>query len=188
MALRPDPFSSHLRAGIDFEHRAAGVSRRSPLMLSRCRDLQLDFVDLPAGRTDVSFTMTLRHEGGTHSRISASKLNRLNVRELRAYGDGGSYVASGTDVQAQAIFAGKRPVDDLEGWGFDSEEFWERSGPRPAKSACRRSRGGITTTTRPSRGLCARGLRHLSRRRRLCARSPCLMLRGQARQRDEGSS
>jgi predicted dehydrogenase len=87
-------------------------------------DAQLDFGDLPEGRTDASFTMTLRHEGGTHSHISASKLNRLNVRELRAYGEGGSYVASGTDVQAQAIFAGRRPVDDLEGWGFDSEEFW----------------------------------------------------------------
>ena len=87
-------------------------------------DAQLDFMDLPAGRTDASFTMTLRHESGTHSHISASKLNRLNVREFRAYGDGGSYVASGTDVQAQAIFAGKRPAGDLEGWGYDRKEFW----------------------------------------------------------------
>jgi predicted dehydrogenase len=87
-------------------------------------DAQLDFVDLPAGRTDASFTMTLRHESGTHSHVSASKLNRLSVREFRAYGDGGSYVASGTDVQAQAIFAGKRPADDLEGWGYDRKEFW----------------------------------------------------------------
>ncbi|MFO1046961.1 MAG: Gfo/Idh/MocA family oxidoreductase [Geminicoccaceae bacterium] len=87
-------------------------------------DAQLDFVDLPEGRTDASFTMTLRHEGGSHSHISASKLNHLNVRELRAYGDNGSYVASGTDVQAQAIFAGKRPLDDLESWGYDSERFW----------------------------------------------------------------
>ena len=53
-----------------------------------------------------------------HSRISASKLNRLNRRELRACGAGGSCVAAGIDVQAQAIFAGKRPVDDLEGWSY----------------------------------------------------------------------
>lgn len=87
-------------------------------------DAQLDHVELPAGKTDASFTITLRHESGTHSHISASKLNHLNVREFRAYGDGGSYVASGADVQAQAIFAGKRPVDDLECWGYDREEFW----------------------------------------------------------------
>ena len=87
-------------------------------------DAQLDFVDLPEGRTDASFTITLRHGNGTHSHISASKINRLNVREFRAYGDGGSYVAAGTDVQAQAIFAGRRPVDDLKGWGYDSKEFW----------------------------------------------------------------
>jgi predicted dehydrogenase len=87
-------------------------------------DAQLDFVDLPAGKTDASFTITLRHESGTHSHISASKLNHLNVREFRAYGDAGSYVASGTDVQAQAIFAGHRPVDDPEAWGYDRKEFW----------------------------------------------------------------
>ena len=121
--------------------------------------------------------MTLRHELGTHSHISASKLNRLNVREFRAYGDGGSYVASGTDVQAQAIFAGKRPVDDLKGWGYDREEFWGRSGPRPGLSGYRRSRVDTTTTMRLSLVLCAREFRHRSPRRRLCARSPCLMPR-----------
>lgn len=87
-------------------------------------DAQLDMVDLPQGRTDAGFVLTLRHAGGVHSHLSASKLNRLSARELRAYGSRGSYVASGTDVQAQAIFAGKRPADDLAGWGYDTQEYW----------------------------------------------------------------
>ena len=42
---------------------------------------------------------------------SSTKINHLEDRELRAYGSAGGYVAQGTDVQAQAIFAGLRPVD-----------------------------------------------------------------------------
>ncbi|WP_102226621.1 Gfo/Idh/MocA family oxidoreductase [Acidimangrovimonas sediminis] len=87
-------------------------------------DAQLDMVDLPEGPTDAGFVLTLRHTSGQHSHISASKLNKLVCRELRAYGAAGSYVAQGTDVQAQAIFAGKRPADDLAGWGYDVEERW----------------------------------------------------------------
>jgi predicted dehydrogenase len=38
-------------------------------------DAQLDFGDLPEGRTDASFTMTLRHEGGrTHISRRASSI------------------------------------------------------------------------------------------------------------------
>ena len=87
-------------------------------------DAQLDMVELPEGTTDAGFTITIRHEGGAHSHLSASKLNRLTAKEFRAYGETGSYVSSGTDVQAQAIFAGRRPVDDLAGWGYEREEFW----------------------------------------------------------------
>ena len=87
-------------------------------------DAQLDMVTLPEGPTDAGFVLALRHANGVHSHISASKLNRLNTRELRAYGSAGSYVAAGTDVQAQAIFAGKRPLNDLEGWGYDDKEHW----------------------------------------------------------------
>jgi predicted dehydrogenase len=87
-------------------------------------DAQLDFVDLPQGRTDASFTITLRHENGAHSHVSASKLNHIDARELRAYGDLGTYVSSTTDVQAQDIFAGKRPVDDMVAWGFEPETNW----------------------------------------------------------------
>jgi predicted dehydrogenase len=87
-------------------------------------DAQLDEVELPEGPTDASFTLTLRHRSGIHSHVSASKLNFLNIRELRAYGDKGSYVAHGSDVQAQSIFAGKRPADDPARWGYELEANW----------------------------------------------------------------
>lgn len=89
-------------------------------------DAQLDMVTLPKGATDAGFVLTLRHENGTHSHISASKLNHLACRELRLYGDAGSYVSQSGDVQAQAIFAGKRPVDDLDGWGYEVAEHQGR--------------------------------------------------------------
>jgi predicted dehydrogenase len=82
-------------------------------------EAQLDSITLPEGPTDASFTLTLRHESGVHSHLSASKVNYLNMRELRAYGAEGSYVSAGSDVQAQAIFAGLRPLDDLAGWGIE---------------------------------------------------------------------
>lgn len=87
-------------------------------------DAQMDFVDLPQGLTDASFTITLRHESGAHSHVSASKLNHIDARELRAYGDLGAYVSSTIDVQAQDIFAGKRPADDLAVWGYEPEANW----------------------------------------------------------------
>ena len=39
---------------------------------------------------------------------------------------GGSYVATGSDVQTGAIKAGRRPKDDPDGWGFEPEEHWGR--------------------------------------------------------------
>lgn len=90
----------------------------------RAVDAQLDHVELAEGRTDASFTIALRHENGAHSHISASKLNHYNLRELRAYGDKGAYVSHASDVQAQSIFAGRRPLDDLAAWGYEPEENW----------------------------------------------------------------
>ncbi|KEO55409.1 Gfo/Idh/MocA family protein [Thioclava pacifica] len=87
-------------------------------------DAQLDHVDLAEGRTDAGFCLTLRHASGAHSHLSASKLNHIEQRELRIYGAAGSYVSNGTDVQAQAIFAGKRPADDKSGWGYEAEPYW----------------------------------------------------------------
>ena len=85
---------------------------------------ELDFVELPEGRTDCRFTVSITHAGGVRSRVSSSKINHLQERELRAYGSAGSYLARGTDVQAQAIFAGKRPADLGDEWGYDAPEYW----------------------------------------------------------------
>jgi predicted dehydrogenase len=87
-------------------------------------DAQMDFVDMPAGRTDASFNISLRHANGSHSHVSASKLNNIDAREFRAYGDLGCYTSSTIDIQAQAIFAGKRPSQNLVTWGFEPEANW----------------------------------------------------------------
>jgi predicted dehydrogenase len=87
-------------------------------------DAQLDMVELPAGPTDAGFTIAIRHASGAHSHLSASKLNRLTAKDYLVYGEAGSYVSTGTDVQAQAIFAGLRPIDDPAGWGYEREERW----------------------------------------------------------------
>ena len=50
---------------------------------------QLDMVDLPQGKTDAGFVLSLRHASGVASYIEASKLNRLAVKEYRAYGEFG---------------------------------------------------------------------------------------------------
>jgi predicted dehydrogenase len=92
----------------------------------RSVNAHLDWVDLPEGRTDASFCLELKHTSGVRSHVEASKVNHLEARELRAYGTEGSYRALGTDVQAQAIFAGQRPVDDLDEWGYEQPDRWGR--------------------------------------------------------------
>ena len=87
---------------------------------------QLDLIDLPAGRTDAGFVLTLRHASGAYSHLSASKMNHLTARDLRAYGAAGSYVAQSTDVQAQAIFAGQHPAQDPATWGYEPRSAWGR--------------------------------------------------------------
>lgn len=87
-------------------------------------DAQMDYAQMEGGLTDVSFTITLRHESGAHSHLSASKLNYIDARELRAYGDAGCYQSRTNDVQAQDIFAGKRPVNDPAGWGYEPKANW----------------------------------------------------------------
>ena len=85
---------------------------------------QIDHVDLPEGRTDAAFVVTLRHTSGVTSYASSTKLNHLHRRTLRAYGTAGSYEVASTDVQAEAIFAGHRPAEDRAGWGYDAREHW----------------------------------------------------------------
>ena len=84
----------------------------------------LDMIDLPEGPTDAGFVISIRHRGGTFSQLVSSKINGIDAKEFVAYGERGSYRSAQTDVQAQAIFAGKRPGDDPAGWGYEAEERW----------------------------------------------------------------
>jgi predicted dehydrogenase len=85
---------------------------------------ELEWTDLPEGRTDCGFAVSITHTSGIHSRVSSTKLNRLDERELRAYGSAGAFVSRGTDVQAQAIFAGRRPAELGAAWGYEDEPRW----------------------------------------------------------------
>lgn len=85
---------------------------------------QIDWLDLPEGRTDAGFAISLEHASGVHSQAAASKWNHIVGRELRAYGSDGSYVAHSTDAQTQAIFAGRRPLAEGPAWGYEPEPAW----------------------------------------------------------------
>lgn len=96
----------------------------------------LDWLDEDGSVTDAGFVMSLRHVNGMHSHLSASKVSGVVSRELRVMGSQGSYVSNQSDVQTQAILAGRKPVDDLAGWGFESEARWgtlKLTGVRPVK-------------------------------------------------------
>ncbi len=73
---------------------------------------------------DCGFAVTLTHRSGVRSYLSSSKLNHMSVREFRAFGSGGGFWSAGTDVQAQAIFAGRRPSQEGQAWGYEREELW----------------------------------------------------------------
>ncbi len=85
---------------------------------------QLDYIDLPEGRTVAGFTLTLTHSSGVYSHVSSSKANHFAERDLRVYAENGSYVSHYTDVQTQAVFAGKSPAQDPDNWGIEAEENW----------------------------------------------------------------
>lgn len=84
----------------------------------------IDWRELPEGRTDVSFAISIRHRSGAHSHVSSSKVNGLESRELRLLGERGSYVSDYRDVQIDAIRAGRRPTRDRARWGYESPERW----------------------------------------------------------------
>jgi predicted dehydrogenase len=119
-------------------------------------DAHLDWIDLPDGRTDAGFTIDLLHTNGVRSYVESSKVNHIVARELRAYGSLGSYRVLGTDVQAQAILAGKRPVADLERWGYESPEHWgvlsTAAGDEPVPSAQGRYHDFYTQLAAAARG------------------------------------
>jgi predicted dehydrogenase len=84
----------------------------------------LDVVELPDGPTDAGFVVALQHASGAASYVEASKANRMTGKELRVYASRGSYRVAPADVQAAAVFAGRRPVEEGDGWGIDSEDRW----------------------------------------------------------------
>lgn len=85
---------------------------------------RLGKVEREAGLTDARFSILIDHESGVVSRISASKIDHLVSRELRLYGESGSYVSDYRDVQTAAIKRGQRPIDDPQGWGYEREACW----------------------------------------------------------------
>jgi predicted dehydrogenase len=85
---------------------------------------ELEWIDLAAGPTDAGFLISITHTSGVRSHLSSTKTRRIQQREWRAYGSAGGYVSSGTDVQAQAIFAGQRPLDLGAAWGYEAESLW----------------------------------------------------------------
>lgn len=84
----------------------------------------LDWITEDGVRTDAGFVLTLTHRTGVRSHLSSSKVNGLVSRELRLLGAHGSYVSDYSDVQAEAVFAGRKPADDLDGWGREVEARW----------------------------------------------------------------
>lgn len=85
---------------------------------------ELDYVDLGGGRTDAGFSISLVHHCGVRSRVTAGKLNHNIEKSWRIYGSAGSYIATGTDVQTQAILAGRRPLFEAMQWGFEDSAHW----------------------------------------------------------------
>ncbi|MEJ1192053.1 Gfo/Idh/MocA family oxidoreductase [Pseudarthrobacter sp. CCNWLW207] len=101
----------------------------------------LDWTDRFGERTDCGFVVTLTHASGVVSTVSASKLNHSATRELRAYGSKGSYVASGADVQADAVFAGRRPANEPATWGIDAAKNWGTLATREARRVIASAQG-----------------------------------------------
>ncbi len=84
----------------------------------------IDEVELPQGPTNASFVLTLKHQTGATSYVSASKLNHVEIKEFVVYGSKGSYLSQMSDVQAQAIFSGQRPATNPATWGIEQPERW----------------------------------------------------------------
>lgn len=82
----------------------------------------LEWRELAAGRTNVAFDILIEHGSGARTHLSSSKLSRLESRELRLHGTAGSYRSDFRDVQAEAIFAGRRPRGARASWGYETSD------------------------------------------------------------------
>lgn len=85
---------------------------------------QLDWGETSAGPADSGFVITIEHDGGVHSHVSSSKLNHLSSRELRVHGTHGSYRSDYSDVQIDAVRAGRHPAGRRGAWGFEDASRW----------------------------------------------------------------
>ena len=84
----------------------------------------LDWADTASGPTDVGFILTIRHQSGVTSVLTATKRNHVEGRSLRVYGDAGSYLVNSVDIQAAASLRGERPAADPRAWGYEPESAW----------------------------------------------------------------
>lgn len=91
---------------------------------ARAVTARLGWVDLADGRTDSRFTIDIDHTSGTTSHVSASKIDHLVSKEIRLFGDAGSYVSDYTDVQIAALRHGDLPSDGREAWGYEDAARW----------------------------------------------------------------
>jgi predicted dehydrogenase len=94
------------------------------LGLARAVTAHLDLVTLPEGTTDAGYVLTIDHVSGAHSHVSSTKIHGIDSRELRLMGSAGSYRSDYSDVQFDALIAGRRPADDRSAWGYEREERW----------------------------------------------------------------
>lgn len=106
---------------------------------------RLGWIDLPDGRTDARFAIGIEHTSGAHSRISASKLDHLTSKEIRLFGDDGSYVSDFSDVQIAALRRGVQPSDGRSSWGYEESARWGTLHTAAGDSIVPSAQGDYTT-------------------------------------------
>lgn len=84
----------------------------------------LGYTERPEGATIARFRIFIEHESGAISNVSASKIDRLISRELRIYGEAGTYTSAFSDVQIEHIKKGEYPVASRSTWGYEDESRW----------------------------------------------------------------
>lgn len=84
----------------------------------------LGHIDHPESRTNARFRIFIEHESGAISNLSASKVDYLVSRELRLYGEHGSYTSNYSDVQTAQVMRGELPIDARVSWGYETPERW----------------------------------------------------------------
>jgi predicted dehydrogenase len=85
---------------------------------------QLDWTETATGLADSGFVISIEHVDGAHSHVSSSKLAYLSSRELRLHGTRGSYCSDYSDVQFEAVRAGRQPYGRRQDWGYEVALRW----------------------------------------------------------------